>query len=128
MNVSGNTPATGTSYYFGGDVIDTNNTNFSAATVRVPKAGSIKSIFVQQNTPSGNTGSVENVIHSVCINSSTNCFGSASFAYNSTSTSGSDATLNQGVNAGDMIAIRVQTPTWATKPTNVRWYAIVYIE
>jgi len=128
MNVSANSPGNGNSYYFGGDLIDSNNLNFSSAAIHVPKAGSIKSIFVQQNTLSGNTGSAESVIHSVCINSNTNCFGAATFAYNATSSSGSDATLNQPVNAGDAIAIRVQAPSWATKPTNVRWYAVVYIE
>jgi len=128
MNVSANSPANSTAYYFGGDTIDTNNVNFTAATVQVPKAGSIKRIFVQENTPTGNTGSSESVVHSVCINSSTNCFGAATFAYNATSASGSDATLNQPVNAGDTIAIKIQTPSWATKPNNVRWYAVVYIE
>ena len=127
-NVSANTPANGMSYYFGGDVIDTNNTSFDAAKIQVPRTGSIKRIFIQQNLPSGNTGSAESVTHSVCINSSTNCFGAAAFTYNTGSSSGSDASLNQAVSAGDMIAIKVQTPTWATKPTNVRWYAVVYIE
>jgi len=128
MNVSANAPANSTAYYFGGDVIDTNNASFTAATVQVPKAGSIKRIFVQENVPAGNAGSGESVTHSVCINSNTNCFGAAAFPYSAGSASGSDATLNQPVNAGDTIAIKVQTPAWATKPTNVRWYAVVYIE
>ena len=128
MNVSANAPNNGTAYYFGGDVIDTNNASFDAAKVQVPKAGSIKRIYVQQNVPNGNAGSSENVTHSVCINSATNCFGAAAVAYNAGTTSASDATLNQAVSAGDTIAIKVQTPTWTTKPTNVRWYAVVYIE
>jgi hypothetical protein len=128
MNIGANSPANSTAYYFGGDTIDTNNTTFASATVQVPKSGTIKRIFIQQNTPSGNTGSTENVTHSVCINSNTNCFGSAAFAYNTTSSSGSDATLNQAVSAGDTIAIKVATPAWTTNPTNVRWYAVVYIE
>jgi hypothetical protein len=128
MNVSANSPNNSTTYYFGGDVIDTNNTSFDAARIQVPRSGTIKRIFIQQNVPSGNAASTENVTHSVCINSGTNCFGAAAFAYGSGTTSGSDATLNQAVAAGDMIAIRVQTPAWATKPTNVRWYAVVYIE
>jgi GH24 family phage-related lysozyme (muramidase) len=94
----------------------------------VPKAGSIKRIYVQTNLPSANAGSGENVTHAVCVNSNTYCFGSAAFAYNATSASGSDSSLNQPVNAGDTIAIKIQTPAWATKPTNVRWYAVIYIE
>lgn len=128
MNVSANSPANSTAYYFGGDMIDVNNTSFDAAKIQVPKAGSIKRIFIQQNLPAGSSGSGESVTHSVCINSNTNCFGAAAFAYNAGSTSGSDATLNQPVAAGDTISIKVQTPAWATKPTNVRWYAMVYIE
>ena len=128
MNVSANSPANATSYYVGGDVIDTNNTNFDSAKIQIPKSGTIKRIFVRENLPAGNLGSAENVTHSFCINSATNCFGAATLAYNATSSSGYDATLNQPVSAGDMIAVRVQTPSWATKPTNVRWYAVVYIE
>ncbi|MGZ4816068.1 MAG: glycosyl hydrolase family 28-related protein [Terriglobales bacterium] len=128
VNVSANSPNNSTAYYFGGDVIDTNNTSFDAAKIQVPRAGTIKRIFVQQNVPAGNAGSTETVTHSVCINSSTNCFGAVGFAYNSGTTSGADATLSQAVTAGDMLAIKVQTPAWVTKPTNVRWYAVVYIE
>ncbi len=128
MNIGTNSPANSTAYYVGADMIDTNNTSFDTAKIQVPKAGSIKRIYVQTNLPSGNLASAESVTHSVCINSNTNCFGSASFAYNAVSTSGSDSTLNQAVNAGDTISIKVQTPAWVTKPTNVRWYAVIYIE
>jgi len=127
-NISANSPANSTAYFIGGDMIDTNNTSFDLAKIQVPKAGTIKRIYIQQNLPSGNAGSGENVTHSVCVNANTNCFGAAAFAYNATSSSGSDATLNQAVSAGDLIAIKVQTPAWVTKPTNVRWYAVVYIE
>jgi hypothetical protein len=128
MNVGANAPANSTSYFFGGNPIDTNNTTFDLAKVEVPKSGTIKRIFIRQNTPSGNTGTTENVTHKVCVNTGTNCFGTAAFAYNATSTAGSDATLSQAVSAGDYLSIRVDTPAWATKPTNVRWYATVYID
>jgi hypothetical protein len=130
MNIRANVPSNSTSYYFGGDIIDYNNTDFNVAKVEVPRSGTIKQIFIRENAPSGNVGSAENVTHKVCVNSATNCFGSASLAYNSASMSGTDVSLNQAVSAGDTIAIRVDTPSWATRPTNVRWYATatVYIE
>jgi hypothetical protein len=127
-NLAANVPANGATYYIGGDVFDYNNGNFDAAKIEVPKAGTIKRIQIRQNVPSGNIGSAENVTHKLCINSGTACFGSVSFAYNGVSTSGNDVTLNQPVVAGDTIAIRVDTPTWTTRPLNVRWYAVVYIE
>jgi hypothetical protein len=46
-----------------------------AAKIEVPKAGTIKRIYVRQNVPAGNAGSAENVTHKVCVNSGTNCFG-----------------------------------------------------
>lgn len=128
LNFGANTPVNGSSYFVGGDVIDINNTSFDAAKVQVPKSGTIKRVFIRQNLPAGNSGSAENVTHKVCINSGTNCFGAAAFGYNSSSSSGADGTLGQTVTAGDYIAVRVDTPTWATQPTNVRWYAVVYIE
>jgi hypothetical protein len=112
----------------GGDVADSNNTTFDVIKVEVPKLGTIKRIFVRQNIVAGIVASAEGVTHKVCINSGTNCFGGATFSYNGLSTSGSDITLNQPVAAGDMLAIRVDTPNWATHPTNLRWYATVYIE
>lgn len=128
MNTGANAPINSTTYYFGGDIADSNNSSFDAAKIEIPRSGTIKRIHVRQNVPSGNTGSAENVTHKVCINSATNCFGSASFGYGTTSTFSSDATLNQAVSAGDTIAVRVDTPAWVTRPTNVRWYATVYIE
>jgi hypothetical protein len=128
MNTLANTPRNSSSYYVGGDIIDFNNTSFDAAKIEIPKGGTIKRIYIRQNLPSGNAGTTENVAHKVCVNSSTNCFGAASFNYGGTSTAGADGTLNVPVNAGDTVAIRVDTPNWATRPTNVRWYATVYIE
>jgi hypothetical protein len=128
LNATGNSPANGTTYYFGGDIADYNNTNFDAAKIEIPKAGTLKRVFIRQAVPSGSVGSAETVTHEVCVNSATNCFGAAIFSYNGTSTSGTDVTLNQPVVAGDTIAIRVDTPNWVTRPTNVRWYATVYIE
>ncbi|HET9699263.1 MAG TPA: LamG domain-containing protein [Terriglobales bacterium] len=128
MNTGANAPANSTTYYFGGDIIDYNNSNFDAAKIEVPKAGTLKRVQIRESAPSGNVASAENVTHKVCVNTGTNCFGGTTFAYNSTSTSGTDITLNQAVAAGDTVAIRVDTPAWATKPTNVRWYAVLYIE
>jgi hypothetical protein len=128
MNTGANAPANSSTYYFGGDILDYNNTSFDAAKIEAPKAGTIKRVQIRQNVPSGNTGSAENVTHKVCINTATNCFGGAAFPYNGTSTAGTDITLNQAVAAGDTVAIRVDTPAWATRPSNVRWYAVVYIE
>jgi len=127
-NIGANAPANSTSYYFGGDLIDVNTTSFDTAKIEVPRSGTIKRIYIKQNLPSGNLGSGEPVVHKVCVNTSTNCFGSSSFAYNAVTTSGSDITLNQAVSAGDTVAIRVLTPAWVTRPSNVRWYAVVYIE
>lgn len=128
MNTLANTPGNTSSYYVGGDIIDFNNTSFDAAKIEIPKGGTIKRIYIRQNLPSGNAGTTENVAHKVCVNSSTNCFGAVSFNYGGTSTAGADGTLNVPVNAGDTVAVRVDTPNWATRPTNVRWYATVYIE
>jgi hypothetical protein len=128
MNTAENAPTNGSTYYVGGDIIDYNNTSFDSAKIEVPKSGIIKRIYIRQNAPVGNAASAESVTHKVCINSSSNCYGAAAFNYNGPSTSGGDAALSQAVSAGDTIAVRVDTPNWVTRPTNVRWYATVYIE
>jgi hypothetical protein len=128
MNTLANAPANGATYYVGGDIIDYNNTSFDAAKIEIPRTGTIKRIYIRQNVPSGNAGTAENVTHKLCVNSASNCFGTATFNYGGTTTSGSDVTLNVPVTAGDTLALRVDTPNWATRPTNVRWYATVYIE
>jgi hypothetical protein len=127
-NMGTNVPANGATYFFGGNLLDTNNTSFDAAKLEVPRAGTIKRIQVRQNLPSGSAASAENVVHKVCVNNGTDCVGNLAFAYSATSTSGSEITLNKPVKAGDNIAIRVDTPAWGTRPSNVRWYAVVYIE
>ncbi len=127
-NDAANAPLNASTYYFGGNIVEYNNTNFDAAKIDVPKSGTVRRIFIRQNISSGSPASPESVIHKVCINSASNCFGAAEFAYDGTSTSGIDVAINQPVTAGDTIAVRVDTPSWATRPTNVRWYATLYIE
>jgi hypothetical protein len=76
-NIGANAPSNASTYYFGGNLLDINNTSFDAAKVEIPKSGTIRRIQIRQNLPSGNAGSSENVTHKVCIHDATSCFGSA---------------------------------------------------
>ncbi|HWR13912.1 MAG TPA: LamG-like jellyroll fold domain-containing protein [Terriglobales bacterium] len=117
----------GGTYYFGGDLVGGNNTSFDLAKIEIPKGGILNPFYVRQNL-SVAASSAAMVAHRVCINSEANCVGGTSFSYNSTATAGTDISLNQAVAAGDTIAVRVDTPNWDTRPANVHWYAVAYIE
>ena len=125
LTTAGAPESSSTTYYVGGFMGAPNATSFSNAAVRVPKTGTIKSVFikVRMNT----VASSQTVNHYIRINNSTDC-AQIQGSYDTNPFSGSVDNVNQTVNAGDMIALKIVCPSWTTEPTGVWYYCAVYIE
>lgn len=117
-------PADSTTYYVGADIGNAPLTSYAYEKVEIPKAGTIKRVFMKMIY--GGSASGETVSHYIRINDTTDvaqidAVYNADFDYNNTS-------VSTAVTAGQYIAFKITTPAWVTNPTNVRYYCIVYIE
>jgi hypothetical protein len=115
-------------YYIGGNLNGSTSTatDYDNGKVYIPKAGTIKSVFVKTRV-GGTLGSNESVAYALYINGTTAVSltaGTADAAVSNIATTG----LSTAVSAGDYIALRVTAPSWSTNPTTVYFYATVYIE
>jgi hypothetical protein len=119
-------PADSTTYYFGGDLNANLNTTWDLTSVDVPKAGTLKRVFIKVRV-AGTLGTTEAVSHYVRLNDTTDLTVDTTATYN-TAVTNLVANFSQAVAAGDRLAIKIATPGWVTNPTTVRVYAILYIE
>ena len=111
--------------YYGSLLGATVGTVFSDVSLRVPKTGTIKSVYVKVRITAA--GSNETVSHYIRINDTTDC-ALIQGGYNAAFLSGSVDNVNQAVTAGDMIALKVVYPNWTTDPTGLAYYCEVYFE
>lgn len=123
-------PADATTYYFGGDYASTisTHTTYANARLRVPRAGTITSVWWKIIV--GTNGTNEAVTHSIRLNDTTDTVLSAAETYDPGANTAKDFTYapSIAVAAGDYIAFKVITPTWATNPTIVGAELIVFIQ
>lgn len=123
----GGNPADSTTYYFGADLVaGIVNTTYSLARIEIPKAGTIKRFFLKVRV-TGTLGTTETVTHYVRLNDTTDV-AQIDTTYDATSKDATNTSVSQAVSAGDFIAVKIVCPAWATNPTSVRIYAVVYIE
>ena len=125
LSTSASNPAGSNTQYVGGMMGASGATNYSNVTVRVPKSGQIKSVYlrVRINTP----GSSQTVSHYIRINNTTDC-ALIQGAYDASPFSASVDNVNQSVTAGDTIALKIVYPSWTTVPAGLLYYCAVYIE
>jgi len=114
-----------TTYYFGMDSISSLQTVYANASIRIPKAGTIKAAFFKWSITTPGTGEI--VPHSIRINDTTDVLVSnATLAaarqdvYNSN--------MSQAVAKDDTFVLKVATPAWATPPLTARVEGYIYIE
>jgi hypothetical protein len=119
-------PADSATYYYGSDLNANLNTTWDLTSVDVPKSGALKRVFIKVRV-TGTLGSGEAVSHYVRINDTTDVTLDTTATYN-TAVTNVIANVSQAVAAGDRLAIKIATPAWATNPTGVRIYAVLYIE
>lgn len=98
-------------------------TTFSEASVRVPISGTIIGYWVRV-TRTAATGSSEDVNYYIRVNDSTD-YGSTVDQWDAQFTEVWSGSLSVSVSAGDMLALKIVTPAWATNPTNA--YVVFYV-
>lgn len=113
------------SYYFGA-ISDITGSTANMNRVFIPKAGTIKAIYVYFYN--GNTSTNENGTLAVKINNGSDITITTTIKNNNSSTIGANTNMSTVVNQGDYLEIKWTTPTWTTNPDLVRATFVVYIE
>ncbi len=121
-------PADATTYYFGAAGFVPNTTAGTYFRVYIPKAGTIKSIYITF-VNGGTVGSSETSTVNFRLNNTTDTVISSSVKLDATTQVFSNTSLSIAVAAGDYYEYKWTTPTWVTNPSSsVVSYAVVYIE
>lgn len=118
------TAADATTYYAGGDPTGATPTSYANARVEMRKAGTVKGYSLKVRCAAGSN---ETVSHYLRINDTTD-FGQVDSTYDANVRDLNVSGLSQAVAVGDFLALKIVCPTWATNPTLVRWYVVVYLE
>lgn len=121
-------PADGTVYYFGQNYGVAPSTTKNVTKIFVPKAGTIKAVYLSVYNTSGTAGSSETSTIAIRLNDTTDTTVSATVITTAASNEFSNTALSIAVVAGDYIEFKWTTPTWATNPPTVRLAAVIYIE
>lgn len=119
------TTTDGQTIYFGSLASLAPSTTGALASIYVPKAGSVKSVYVNCNA--GTAGSNEAWVMNLRLNNTSNTQ-IASVSLNTANRLWSNTSLNVPVALGDRLEIQSVQPTWATNPANVRYGGVIYIE
>lgn len=120
-------PADGTTYYIGSSFFPLAATTGGISAIRIPKAGTVKSVYVEVKNR-GTLGTTETSTISLRKNNTSDTTISASFITSTTPNAFSVTGLSVAVVAGDYLEIKWVTPTWVTNPTTVDIWGIIYIE
>lgn len=118
-------PADSTTYYFGTPYTVTTGTVAANRRVYIPKAGTIKSIYLFGTCT---TGTNESVSFYLRLNNTTDTTISTTVDMSASPFIANVTGLSITVVAGDYFEIKEITPAWATNPTAQLVNVIVYIE
>lgn len=116
-------PPDSTVSFFGSDFGTFDSTTYSNVTLCVPFTGTIRGWSLNYHCTAGSS---ELFTNKIVINSTTTV-GNIEIALNIANTNAVQGSLSQAVNAGDVIAIRHESPAWVTNPAGVHCQAVVFI-
>lgn len=127
LTASANTasPADATTYYFGCVPVLALTTSNGVQRIYPPKAGTIRAVRVIFNQVAG---TAETSTISLRVNDTTDYAISTAVTNDAVVTTVLNQALAIPVSTTDYFEIKWVTPTWATNPTNVRPYAVVYVD
>lgn len=120
-------PNDATSYFGGAFPALASNTTAGLWRVYIPKDGTIKACYIMGQVR-GTLGSNEGTSFYIRVNNTTDATVTTTAYLSATTFTASNAAMSQAVTAGQFIEIKLTGPTWATNPTNVNVFAVVYIE
>lgn len=126
MGATNFAPADATTYFLGSlGFTQYPNTTADLARVYVPKAGTVKVVYVYFNQTAGTS---ETSTINFRLNNTTDTVISSGVKNDATSTVASGTALSITVAQGDYFEFKWVTPTWVTNPAAVRVAGWVYIE
>src|SRR5688572_4584364 len=120
----GANPADATTYYVGAQFPRGNVSNWDEAYIEVPKAGTIKRFHLKVLINS-TLGTAEDVLHYIQVNDTTDTL-IATLDYDTARQNNHNTSVSLAVSAGDRIALKIVTPTWATNPLVVHYFWQAY--
>lgn len=119
-------PADSTTYYFG-STIQAPTTSAAVRRLYVTKPGTVTAVFLYISNL-GTLGTGESNTVNFRLNNTTDTLISNAVTTNATSNVASNTALSIAVVAGDYFEIKIDTPAYATNPTNLSWNAVIYIQ
>lgn len=125
ITIGSATPVNGTTYYFGADSLSSLQTTYANASVKIPRAGTIKAAFFKWSITTPGTG--ESVAHSIRVNDTTDV-SIQSVTLNAARVDVFSSSMSQAASAGDTFVMKMVSPTWATPPNTMRGQGYLYIE
>jgi hypothetical protein len=125
LTIGSGNPSASTTYYYGMDTLSSVQTTYANASVKIPRAGTLKGAYIKVRITVNGSG--ESVPHSIRINDTTDV-SVGNGTYNAAEVDITSTSLNQAVSAGDTFVLKIATPAWSSPPTTVRWAGYVYIE
>lgn len=125
FNSSALNPADATTYYVGRP--NSMTTAYDTHQQIVPITGTIKKVYYYKRQSGGANGTSETIDIYTRINDTTD-IASATQTWDTTLASNALTSENTLVTAGDQIAVKFTTPTWATNPTGIYIMGIVQID
>lgn len=118
-------PVDSTTYYIGDEGVVPGTTD-GLARVTIPKAGTVKSVYIRFRNAAG--GSAETSTVSFRLNSSTDTVVSSVVQNDQAVEVFSNTGLSIAVSAGDYFELKWTTPAWAANPADVRINWQIYVE
>jgi hypothetical protein len=124
---SGLNPADATTYYVGANQGIVIGTTYAATAFASPIAGTVTAVTIAVQV-GGTLGTTEDVAHYVRVNDATDS-AAVNIDYDAAYKTGYSGALSVPVAAGELVALKILTPTWVTNPTTVRlWVTITITE
>lgn len=128
LSSANTTPATSTTYFFGGCPGVAANVTYGTASIDIPKAGTLKRVFYKIRCGTVDTTEANGVAHSIRLNNTTDV-ASQTFAYTQAATNVINSSVSQAVAVGDTVVVKVVTPaSWTVSPAGFHVYVTLYIE
>ncbi len=123
-----NSPADSTTYCFADWSNVAPTTNCGDVRLYVPKTGQIKAVYGHFYTGGASGTSEASEVYIRQNNTSDIVTVTTTLTTNSINNPFNATGLSASVTAGDYINVKWVTPAWATNPTNMRNYVVIYIE
>lgn len=125
ITIASASPSGSTTYYFGADSLSSVQTTYANASMKIPRAGTIKGAFFKWSitTP----GSGESVPFSIRVNDTTDV-SIQSVALNAARVDVFSSSMSQAVSAGDTFVLKLAAPAWVSAPQTMRGEGYIYIE